>query len=140
MQYCKMCMSQPPTKHAVVKAHKPLHVPGSCTLAPKSGSTAKSHSIALTPEASGLLTTLSFQACSNLCAFEIGDAQTSSCVQHNSVCAQCQTASVTLSIGRKWSSRLTAPEQEHVISIPPGFKTRMACMARQPITQIYLAI
>ena len=39
---------------------------------------------------------------------------------------------VTLSMGIKWSSRVTAPEQEHVISIPPGFTTRMACMAGSP--------
>lgn len=39
---------------------------------------------------------------------------------------------LTLSMGRKWSLRLTAPEQEHVISNPPGFTTRMACIPKQP--------
>ena len=35
----------------------------------------------------------------------------------------------TLSIGTKWASLETAPEQEQVMSRPPGCTSRIACIA-----------
>jgi len=43
------------------------------------------------------------------------------------VCSDCFCSCLTLSAGIKWSSSVTAPEHEQVISSPPGFSTRIAC-------------